>query len=274
MKKLIASLTVFAFCVALAGMVYAEVDTRSPAEKLEAGRAYIKLLDQKIIKYRAQGNAVMVKKLQAEKKGTIAALQKWKVMAEAEAAKQVATGIEKKVAPPPAPVTPKPASMGMFGWGLDTSLEVGLVAGMMGITGNILLPDPMGLGPMVGLSADAIQYKIGLGYAQGNDKNSKEWKAVPLYVSGIVNLPADLLGGVESYLEGGINYVITRSGNSSGTVGGQFMAGIQGDLGMGLGKTYGAIGYSVLRTGLDKTMTNDGRTSMSFSAIVGQKVTF
>ena len=76
MKKLIASLTVFAFCVALAGMVYAEVDTRSPAEKLEAGRAYIKLLDQKIIKYRAQGNAVMVKKLQAEKKGTIAALQK------------------------------------------------------------------------------------------------------------------------------------------------------------------------------------------------------
>ena len=65
MKRIIALITVFAFAVVLAGMAYA--DFRSPAEKLSSGRAYLKLLDQKIIKHRKLGNAAVVKDLQAQK---------------------------------------------------------------------------------------------------------------------------------------------------------------------------------------------------------------
>lgn len=269
MKKLLAVMIAFAFGVAIAGLAFAEVDTRTPAEKLAAGRAYINTLDAKIIKYRAQKNMKMVAKLQADKKGTMAALQKWKLQEEAAAAAPVA---ERVAPPPPARVTPPPAApaAGLFGWGLNTSLELGMVAGMTGINGNLILPDPLGIGPMLGLSANAVTYKLGAGYLQGNDANSKTWKAVPLYVDGVITFPADLLGGVESFARGGINYVIDRSGGKTGDIGGQFGVGIQGDLGMGIGKTSLEVGYAIVRTGKVAPV----HSSKSVSVLLGQQVLF
>lgn len=212
--------------------------------------------------------------------------------ADAAVAKKVAKKVVKKavkkapvapvpVVPPPPIVTPPPppikvavaAPAGLLGMGLETAAEVGLVAGLMGLTGNVILPDPMGLGPMVGLSDKAVSFKLGLGYAQGKETATAggTWKAVPIIVDGVISLPADAMGGIDTFIGGGLNYVVTRSGSAAGTIGGQVYVGAQGDLGLGLGgKTYGEVGYSILRSGLTAGKTS--YSSKSVSVLVGQKI--
>lgn len=250
MKRIIVALVLFVFVIAVAGTVYA--DTRSPAEKLAAGRAYLKLLDQKIIRHRNAGNAKVVKNLQAQKKSTIARMQVWKAQSEAS------------VAPPPPPVAPTPPpprrvarpaaapSAGLFGMGLQTGVTVGYIAGNSVIVarGDLILGDALGIGPMLGLSDDAVAWKIGLGGAMGNDINDVEKKAIPLFLDGIIKIPADMMGGIESYVGGGLNYVIYGSEKKSGSYGGQIYYGIAGDVGLG-GTSYAELAYSIIRSGPD-----------------------
>ncbi|MBI5700414.1 hypothetical protein HZC34_01035 [Candidatus Saganbacteria bacterium] len=174
--------------------------------------------------------------------------------------------------PPPAPVKVAPVSAapaGLLGLGLKTAAEVGLVGGMMGVTGNIVLSDVIGLGPMIGLSDKAIEWKLGAGYVTGNDSASKSWRAVPVVFDGVINLPADMMGGIETFIGGGLNYVVTRSGSKAGTVGGQVYAGAQGDIGLG-GKTYAELGYSIVKSGT----TAPVHSSKSVSVLVGQNIYF
>jgi hypothetical protein len=251
LKKLVALFALFAFVVVLGGMVYAQVDTRTPAAKLAAGRAYLKLLDKKIIRLRAAGKMAVVKKLQAEKKGTIARMKVWKAQSEATPPPP------RPVAPTPPPprpiVRPAPApTAGLFGMGLNTGATLGYIAGNSVIVarGDLILSDAMGIGPMLGLSEDAVAWKVGLGYGQGKDINDNEKKVIPLFIDGVLNIPADVMGGVESYVGGGVNYVLYGTEQMSGSYGAQICYGIQGDIGMG-GKSYAELAYSIIRSGND-----------------------
>lgn len=176
--------------------------------------------------------------------------------------------------PPPAPVKVAPvaaAPAGLLGLGVTTAAEVGLVAGMMGVSGNLILGDALGIGPMIGLSDKAVEWKLGVGYVSGNDINSKAWKAIPVTVDGIINLPADMMGGVSTFVGGGLNYVVYRTGQTGGSYGGQVYVGAEGDLGLG-GKTYGELGYSIVRTGTPSDATKGAYSSKSISVVVGQKI--
>jgi len=170
--------------------------------------------------------------------------------------------------PPPPPVARPvaPAPTGMLGLGLNTAVDAGLISGMMGLTGSAILPDPMGLGPMVGLPANAVMWKLGAGYAQGNDKSSVAWKAPHLLVEGLINLPADMMGGIETYVGGGLNYIVGRTGG--GSYGGQAYAGVKGDLGLG-GKTFGQLGMGILRTG---AVNWPHSTGFALGVLVGQTI--
>ena len=164
--------------------------------------------------------------------------------------------------PPPPPVAPAPVkapvSAGLFGMGINTSLSgvyintgKGSLSGSVGAMGSVILDDFVGLGPMVGLGAKAVNYSIGLGYLQGGGG----LKAVPVRAGGTIALPAEWLGGLESYLAGGLNYVVYGNNTTSGNIGGDAAFGIKADLGLGLGKTGFELGYSVVRS---KTHTSKG----------------
>jgi len=267
MKRLIALLVVAAFVATVAGMAYG----RTLIEERDAVRAYLKVVDAKIIKARKAKQTAKVKVLQSEKKATLARWEKLKSQLEA--------GVTPPPPPPPVAVPPPPppvkaappsaaAPTGLLGMGIQTAVEGGLIAGMAGLSANVLLADPMGLGAMVGLPANAVMYKLGVGYAQGNDTNSVSWKAVPITLGGVVMLPADMMGGIETFVGGGINYVAYRTGQTSGSIGGDIYVGVAGDLGLG-GKTYGEVGYSILRTGASD---KGAYSSKSVTVQIGQMI--
>jgi hypothetical protein len=269
MKKIIAGFVVFVFVLGIAATVYA----RTAAEELEAIRDYLKVLDTKIIRHRRLGNRAVVLRLQAEKKGTILRAQKVKARAEAEAAPPPVEAAPPPPPPPPVAVKPvvpeKPKPAGLFGMGIPTSGSFLYIAGnsTMGLRGDIVLSDMLEIGPMIGLSADSINYKIGLGYTQGKDINDNEWKSIPLFIDGIINFPEDVLG-VESYIGGGLNFVVYRTSQTTGSYGLQAYAGIQGDL-LEIGSnSFAEVGYSIVRTG----PTDPAFSSKGFSLSLGQQL--
>ena len=265
MKKVLALLVVVAFVFAVAAPSIAAVK-KAPSLEVQ-----LKTLQAKLAKTK-------VKKTRATLQKQIAALK-------AKIAASKVVFVPPPPPPPPPPVAvppppppvrvapPAPAPTGLLGMGINTCMEGGLIAGMVGLSGNVLLADPMGLGAMVGLPANSVVYKLGAGYAQGNDINSQTWKAIPLTLGGLVMLPADMMGGIESFVGGGINYVVYRTGQTGGSIGGDVYVGMQGDLGLG-GKTYGQVGYSILRTGSDTSKGGpfNGYSSKSVSVQVGQKI--
>ena len=131
--------------------------------------------------------------------------------------------------------------------GLNTGYSVGYLADATNPSivarGDMLFADPFMLGSLVGLSDKAITWKVGLGlsYATGA-------KAIPLLVDGVIAIPADWMGGVDTYVSGGLNYVLYGSGRTSGSYGGQVSYGLKGDIGLG-GDSYAEVGYSVIRSG-------------------------
>ncbi|KAF0134651.1 MAG: hypothetical protein FD145_482 [Candidatus Saganbacteria bacterium] len=256
MKRVFALLVVFAFVAALAAPVFA-----ANVAKLKAD---LKKLEAKL-------KVTKVKKTKASLQKQIAALKKKIAAGQVIVAPPPPPPAPVAVPPPPAPIkaAPAPAQAGLFGMGLETAAEVGLRAGMIGLNANVLLADPIGIGPMIGLPANAVKYVLGVGYAQGKDTASKDWKAVPLNIGGVIMLPADMMGGIESFVSGGINYVVYRTGAVGGTLGGDICAGVQGDLGLG-GKTFGQVGYSILRSGTNATKGTFSSKSLSF--MVGQKI--
>ncbi|MFA5113552.1 MAG: hypothetical protein WC529_04570, partial [Candidatus Margulisiibacteriota bacterium] len=122
----------------------------------------------------------------------------------------------------------------------------------------LVLDDFVGLGSMVGLGAKSINYTVGLGGFYGGGG----LKAIPVRAGGIIALP---LAGLDSYLAGGLNYVVYGNSTTSGNIGGDAALGIKADLGLGLGKTGFELGYSVVRS---KTVTSKG-LSLSVSQPIG-----
>lgn len=256
MKRIIGLITLFVFAVVLAGAVCAQMDTRSPEEKLAAGRAYLKLLDEKIIKYRKLGNQAKVTLLRGEKVSLIARMKTWK--AEIEAAQAPPPPPPAPVPPPPPPppiveVAP-PAAVGLFGWGIKTSADIGYITGdgdtsSLLADGAIVLSDPLAMGSMIGLAEDAINYKIGLGLTYGDDRNGNTFNAILIAGDGILNLPEEALGGIKSYVGGQVNYPIYKTENRpEGRIGALLYFGVKGDIGLGLGgDSYAELGYGAIR---------------------------
>ncbi len=252
MKKLIALLIVIAFVAGLVGMASAA----SPAKI----RAYIGVLNRKLAVAKANKNWARVAKL--------------KKMIAVQEARIATTAPSVAVPPPPTKVAPAPAGA-LLGWGIDVAGSAGYFTGNKNafVRADVLFADPLGLGPIVGLAADSVKYKVGLGYTYGSDINKVRIKAVPLYVDGVIEIPADVLGGIESYIGGGINYLLARSGGSTGSLGGQVYYGIQGDLGLGMpGKTFAQIGYFIQRNG-ETEVANFPRSSKGVGLEVGQTLT-
>jgi hypothetical protein len=251
MKKMFVYFLVVAFVLSIAGSVFG----RTIEEERDAVRAYLKVVDVKIIKYRKAGNKAKMVVLQKEKQATLARWDKLKASMEAG-----------PVAPPPpvAPVPPAPVSVkaapsgGLFGMGINTCLTglyintgKGQLSGSIGAKGEMVLDDFVGLGPMVGMSANTVKYTVGLGavYAGGG------MKGIPVYAGGIINLPAEWMGGLETYLAGGLNYVVYGNSATSGNLGGDAAIGVNFDLGLGLGKTGVSLGWGAVRS---KTVTSKG----------------
>ncbi|MFA4844468.1 MAG: hypothetical protein WC632_05915 [Candidatus Margulisiibacteriota bacterium] len=249
MKKVIIFFVVMAFMASVASVAFG----RTIDEEKQAVRDYLKVIDVKIVKARNAKQTVKLSILKADKAATLARWNKLKASLEVAPPQAVAP------VPPPAPVVVKPAaSAGLFGMGLNTSLSglyistgKGSLSGSIGAMGNLVLDDFIGLGPMVGLSANAVKFKVGTGYVMGGGG----LKAVPVYGGGIISLPAEWMGGLDSYLTGGLNYVAYGNGQTSGKLGGDVYFGINADLGLGLGKTGFEIGYNVVRS---NTVTSKG----------------
>jgi len=248
LKKIFALLTVLAFVITIAGTVYAQADDRSPAEKLASGREYLKTLDTKIIKYRNMGDQAMVKNLQAQKASTIARMKVWKAQAEAAGSQPVAP-----TPPPPPPVAVRPAAApaaGLFGWGLLTSADLGYIGGQGSTAsilagGSLVFGDPLALGAIVGLPEDSVQYKVGLGLTYGKDYANATMNAVYVSADGILNLPAEWMGGVMTYVGAQVNYPVYKT-EVTGTIGGLVYGGLKGDIGLG-GNSYCEVGYGAIR---------------------------
>jgi hypothetical protein len=249
MKKAIIFIVVIAFMASVASVAFG----RTMEEEKLAVRDYLKVLDAKLAKAKKAGQNAKVNMLHADKAATLA---RWKKL---QASMAVVTPPPPVApAPLPAPVVATPAGpVGIFGLGVPTTLAgqyistgKGSLQGSLGVMGNVVLD----LAPTFGLSGDAVKFKLGLGYFQGGGG----LKAIPVYAGGIIHLPT-WLGGQETYLTGGLNYVVDGNGNTSGKIGGDVYFGVTADFGLGLGKTGFELGYSVVRS---NTVTSKG---ISFS---------
>ncbi len=251
MKKFIICLVVFVFTTTIASVAFG----RTLDEEKQAVRDYLNVVDAKLAKAKAAKQTAKVKKLHAEKAGTLARWEKLK-----------ASMVVTPIAPIPTPVVGQPvstASAGWFGWGLNTSLSgqyiytgAGSLSGTGGLKGDIILDDFIGMGSMMGLSNDTFKYKLGLGVYDGGGAGLK---AIPVYAGGIINL------GTDVYLTGGLNYVVYGNGLTSGRIGGDAYIGLKTDIGLGAGATRFELGYSVVRS---STVTAKGFAISVNQAIV------
>jgi hypothetical protein len=250
MKKAIIFVVVMAFMASVASVAFG----RTLEEEKQAVRDYLKVIDAKIIKYRKAGNTAKMVVLQKEKQGTLARWEKLKASMEAA---PVTPPPPPPVAPvpPPAPVAVKAApSAALFGWGMNTCWTgsylmtgKGKINGGLGAKAEVVLDDMFGLGSMVGLQADSVKWKVGLGGLYGVDINGARIKAIPVNFDGLVMLPADWMGGMSTYVGAGLNYTVYGSGQTSGSYGAEVYVGMLTDLGLGLGKTGFELGWAAVR---------------------------
>lgn len=228
---------------------------RTMEEEKKAVQDFLVVIDAKLVKAKKAGQYSKVTALRAQKAATLARWNKLK------ASLEVTTVATPAAVVAPVPVVVKPVvTHGLFGWGMHSTLAAqyindgksSTIYGSSGLMANLVIDDVIGLGPLLHMSADIVKYKIGMGgfYVYG----AGGIKAVPVYAGGILYLP-QWLGGQESYLTGGLNYVVTGNGSKPGKIGGDIYFGIATDFGFGLGKTGFEFGYNVVRS---NTITSKG----------------
>lgn len=168
--------------------------------------------------------------------------------------------INSEVPPPPPPptqdvVTPK-TEKGLFGWGRNVDLgalylinrsgQSGLL-GVLAARGDLVFSDPLLLGEKIGLAEDAVEYKLGLGLAFGNDVNNNPINSIPLYADTLIYLKEGAFFGMDPYLGFGLNYNLYGTDQKSGDWGGQIYTGVLVDFGSDLGKTKIAVSYNSIK---------------------------
>ena len=123
----------------------------------------------------------------------------------------------------------------------------GKINGCLGGKAEVVLDDMFGLGSMVGLQANSVKWKVGLGGLYGVDINGTRIKAVPVNLDGVVMLPSEWIGGMPTYVGAGLNYTVYGSGQKTGSYGAEVYVGMLADLGMGMGKTGFELGWAAIR---------------------------
>jgi len=253
MKKGIALAVVLGMLAVLAGGVFAEDISAADAQaKLPKLQAYISSLETKLAKERATAKPERVAQLQriiAEQQARLSSLQAI-----------AATPLPTTPPPPPPPtkvkaVVKKQAAKSMY----EIGGNVGIVAGVFGVNGELTIQCPF-VKNWIGL--DNVWARLGGGYVAGKNSAATETKMVPIYIDGAIDLPVSWMWGIPSYVGGGLNYVVYRSGRTSGTIGGEVFAGIEGAYGGG--KPYLEVGYGILRP-------SNGGSFKSVNAVVGYR---
>ena len=249
MKKAIIFIVAMAVMAQVTGVAFA----RTMAEEMSAVRDYLNVVDAKLATAKQNKSTKRVALLHAEKTATLARWYKLK-------ASMVTPTVAAPTPPAPAPVvnvtTPAPVVVlpppppGLFGMGVPVALTGlyintgnGNYSGTGGLKGEVILNDFTGLSNMLGLAPKAINYKLGVGVADGGGSGLK---AIPVYAGGTIALP--MMGGIEPYLVGGLNYVVYGNGKTSGKIGGDAGLGLKVDMGFGIGKTGLELGWGVVRS--------------------------
>jgi len=254
MKKAVVYMLVMAFVFSIVSVAFA----RTIDEERDAVRSYLKVIDAKIIKYRKAGNTAKMKVLQADKRATLA---RWEKLKAQMAATPAPPPVMAPVQPPPPPMVSKPApvkSAGLFGMGMKTvisgsyiSTGYGKINGAFAGRADLMLDDMLKIGSLMGLPADSLKYRVGVGLVYGTGYANLLMKAIPAYADVVINLPAAMMGGIETYVGGGIPFTLYGTGATMGPTGLDLYAGMKKDLGlgMGLGKTCFELGYYIVRSG-------------------------
>lgn len=222
MKKILGLILLFAFVAGSGGAVF----SRTADEELQDVNKYLQELDTKINSLKSEpftsSNVEKMKKLRSEKNATIARMRKLKAENTSPttppAGEKVIIEKEKVIMLPP------PPKGGSFGWGLLTDLSIGYIAGNSVGNARVDWVIPSVFHPK-------LEYRVGVGYAQGNDMSSKSTKAIPFYLGGNFILPIPL--PFETYATGGLNYILYGTGRKTGSLGADVGLGIRGDIGLG-----------------------------------------
>lgn len=254
MKKAI----IFVVVVAVMASVTSVAFARTMAEEMSAVRDYLNVVDAKLATAKQNNNTKRVALLHAEKAATLARWYKLKAsMVTPTAPAPVVQAPAPVIVTQPAPVVIMPTPpAGLFGMGIPVALSglyintgKGTYSGTGGLKGEVILNDFTGVGNMLGLAPKAINYKIGVGVVDGGGG----MKGIPVYAGGTIALP--MMGGVEPYLVGGLNYVVYGNGQTSGQIGGDAGLGCKVDFGFGIGKTGLELGWGAVRS---NTVTSKG----------------
>jgi hypothetical protein len=233
MKKFLSVMLAFAFVASIAAGSFA----RTIDEERQAVRDYLKVVDAKIIKYRAQGNTAKVKMLQSEKQGT---LRRWEALKD-KMGSEMAPAAPAPVAPAPAPKA-APASKDM---GISMGAKVGLTAGLFAVTGDL---DYSLAGILPGAKA-----RLSVDYVTGNNPNSSAtadnaMKSVDVKIGGTyaldmlktAALPVDWYVGAAYILPVKVNAGRTGKWGAEAFVGGSYKV-------PDFGSIYGELGYAGLK---------------------------
>ncbi|OGC05976.1 hypothetical protein A2230_08665 [candidate division WOR-1 bacterium RIFOXYA2_FULL_36_21] len=168
-----------------------------------------------------------------------------------------------ELSPPPPP--PQPEKMtelpkepkGVFGWGTNADITASYLYnlsgqqglfGTVGLRGDIIFSDPLKMGEKFGLSEDAVEYKVGLGYIMGSGTNDAPINAIPLFADAIVYLKEGSLNGADPFVGAGLNINLIGRDGKTGGLGGKLYGGILADLGL-QAKTEFSVGYESISIG-------------------------
>lgn len=146
-------------------------------------------------------------------------------------------------------INPLKEDKGLFGWGINTDWGLGYLAGnsVLALQTNVVFSDPLKLGEKIGLAEDALEYKVGLGFGSGNDKDNKAFKSIFMGADAVLYLKEGSFFGQDPLLGAGLNYNLYGTGKTSGGLGFNAYAGMLFDFGLGSGKTAISLGYKNLK---------------------------
>ncbi len=238
MKKIVSIIVALCFFISIGAVT---LSARTTEEEIAATKAYISSLEKKVDAAQKAKDAKRVaslKKLIAEQRVRLIKL-------EAKMAPPPPPPRPTYVPPPPPPLAPpappQPA--------LEIGGSAGMVCSMLGALGELRMPDPTGIAGVLGIENASM--RIALGYTQAENKvqayKDQGWPAkfAPLYIDGLIPIPADWTGGLDAYAGGGLNYTLKTSQLGQTNIGFQLILGAQTD--MFDGKVFGELNWGVLR---------------------------
>ena len=179
-------------------------------------------------------------------------------------------------APAPKPIA-KPAPKAAAPM-MELGARAGMVAGLTGLIGEITVPDTF-LAPMLGMSG--VSYRVGASYLTGSNTDyptsgaNQTAKIATINLEGVIGIPSDWVGGLDTYATGGVNYIVKADNGGNGGYGLTAGLGIRSGLaGIGLGDLPGKVCLEV-GYGAEKVNAPANRTAIKgVNVLVGYSYGF